>query len=259
MGSAPPTHAFRVTADAVEPTRADSRCTLSYNLAVSEGISIVVDGVTKSYDDGLVTALDGVSFDVSAGERVALTGPTGCGKTTLLALLALLMAPDSGRISLDGEPIESVRSPEMWRAHNVGIVFQLHHLLPHLTVLENTLLSVAARGRDAGDGRDRATGLLARLGLEHRTHTRANKLSGGERQLAALARAMVNRPRLVIADEPTGSVDSATGQRILSELTLWSEETGGTLILATHDSSVAAWASRELRMLDGRIAGDDSS
>lgn len=232
---------------------------LSYNPGVSQGMSIVVEGVTKSYDGGLVTALDGVSLDIAPGERVAVTGPTGCGKSTLLALLALLMSPDSGKISLDGMPAADIRSPEMWRANNVGIVFQLHHLLPHLTVLENTLLSVAARGRGTKEDRERATGMLARLGLEHRAHARANKLSGGERQLAALARGLVNRPRLVIADEPTGSVDSRTGQRILAELTQWSDETGGTLILATHDAAVASWASRELAMLDGRISRDGLS
>jgi len=233
--------------------QAEAGSGLAYNPAMSTGVAIAVERLRKTYDGGLVTALDGVSFEVSPGERVALTGPTGCGKTTLLALVALLMAPDSGTISLDGRPSGSIRSPELWRAHNVGIVFQLHHLLPHLTVLENTLLSVAARGDGNQGSRDRAIELLGRLGLEHRAHARANKLSGGERQLAALARALVNLPRLMIADEPTGSVDSRTGQRILAELARWSDDTGGTLMLATHDATVASWASRELALLDGRI------
>ena len=225
---------------------------------MSNGVSITATKLAKSYDDGLVTALNGVDLEVPAGSRIALTGPTGCGKSTLLALLALLMPPDTGEVSFDGEPSSSIRSPERWRAENLGIVFQFHHLLPHLTVRENVMLAVSARGRTTNNSSDGVTSLLHRLDLEHRADTLTNKLSGGERQLTALARALVNGPRLVLADEPTGSVDSVTGQRILTELTRWTEETGGTLILATHDAAVASWAQKELRMLDGRFEGVDA-
>jgi putative ABC transport system ATP-binding protein len=218
-------------------------------------MEIVVRKVSKSFDGGLVVALDDVSVEFGKGERVVVTGPTGCGKSTLLSLLALLDRPDSGEILIEGSPGSSIASPEAWRAANVGIVFQLHHLLPHLTALENVMLAVDSRR----DGRERGKQILEQLNLQHRAHTRANKLSGGERQLAAVGRALIARPRLVIADEPTGSVDSKTGQRILAAITEWSQETGGTLVLATHDPSVAAWADREVRLLDGRVSGDDRS
>jgi len=229
---------------------------LPYNPRVPTGLWLEARELRKSFDGGLVVALAGASLRVAAGERVALTGPTGCGKTTLLALLALLATPDSGEILIDGAPASSIRSPESWRAREVGIVFQLHHLLPHLTVLENAMLKAAAGRAVDRRGRDQLAAMLERLGLAHRAHARANVLSGGERQLAALARALIGEPRLVLADEPTGSVDSTTGRRILEELDRWSRETGGTLLLATHDPGVAAWASREVKMLDGRIIDD---
>ena len=213
------------------------------------GMDIVARKVSKSFDGGLVVALDEVSVEFGKGERVVITGPTGCGKSTLLALLALLDRPDAGEILVEGTSTRSIASPEAWRAANVGIVFQLHHLLPHLTALENVMLAVDSRR----DGRERGMQILEQLNLQHRANTRANKLSGGERQLAAVARALIARPRLVIADEPTGSVDSKTGHRILAAITEWSQETGGTLVLATHDPTVAAWADREVRLLDGRV------
>jgi putative ABC transport system ATP-binding protein len=218
-------------------------------------MDIVARKVSKSFDGGLVVALDDVSVEFGKGERVVVTGPTGCGKSTLLSLLSLLDRPDSGEILIEGSPGSSIASPEAWRAANVGIVFQLHHLLPHLTALENVMLAVNSRR----DGRERGKQILEQLNLQHRANTRANKLSGGERQLAAVARALIARPRLVIADEPTGSVDSKTGQRILAAITEWSQETGGTLVLATHDPSVAAWADREVCLLDGRVSGNDPS
>lgn len=220
------------------------------------GMTIHAEGLAKSFDGGLVTALEHVDLTLAAGERVALTGATGCGKSTLLSLLARLDEPDRGRLELDGVPAAATGRSEAWRAANVGIVFQLHHLLPHLTARENVLLA-AARGNGVA-----ADALLARLGLAHRAGTRAAALSGGERQLTALARALVNAPRLLLADEPTGSVDSATGQRILAELGSWSAATGGTLIVATHDRELVAWAEREVRLRDGRTvavaAGPDA-
>jgi ABC-type lipoprotein export system ATPase subunit len=214
-------------------------------------VSLSVGDLHKSFEGGLVQALRGVDLNVESGERVAVVGPTGCGKSTLLSLLALLDAPDRGEILIDGRTPQALRPPEDWRAREVGIVFQFHHLLPHLTVEENTLLPLlASSGRI--DPR-RAVDLLERLGLGDRAHALAARLSGGERQLAALARALINEPRLVLADEPTGSVDSGTGSRILNELLEWSSRSRGSLVLVTHDPVVARSMDRVIAMKDGRV------
>lgn len=217
------------------------------------GIEIVARGLRKSFEGGLVRAVDGVDLRVRPGERVAVTGPTGCGKTTLLSLLSLLDTPDSGELLLDGRPAPALGPAEAWRARNVGIVFQLHHLLPHLTVEENVALPLAPLGESATRRRDRVRGILDRLGLAHRARTLGGRLSGGERQVAAVARALVASPALVFADEPTGSVDSATGRRILDELLGWCDASGATLVLVTHDAGLAAALDRTVAMRDGAV------
>jgi ABC-type lipoprotein export system ATPase subunit len=213
------------------------------------GIGIVGRGLRKAFDGGLVQALGGADLVVAPGERVAITGPTGCGKSTLLAILALLERPDGGELLLDGVPASEVASPEAWRSSDVGLVFQLHHLFPHLTVEENVLLPVLTSRRTA---MQRARRILTDLGLDGRAGTLAARLSGGERQLAAVARALINRPRLVLADEPTGSVDSATGRRILATVLAACEESGSTLVVVSHDPLIAARLGRTVVMKDGR-------
>jgi putative ABC transport system ATP-binding protein len=219
----------------------------------SDGLPISVRRLRKHFEGGLVRALDGVDLEVAAGERVAITGPTGCGKSTLLSLLALLERPDGGELELDGVPAPDIRNPDRWRAENLGIVFQFHHLLPHLSAEENVQLPLIGRGISRSEVRRRAREMLAVVGLGHRATFLVSKLSGGERQLTALARALIGEPSLVLADEPTGSVDSRTGERILA-LLLDSELAGGrTVVLVTHDPAVAARADRTVAMLDGRI------
>jgi ABC-type lipoprotein export system ATPase subunit len=181
-------------------------------------------------------------------------GPTGCGKSTLLSLLALLDVPDAGLLAIDGRSPAELGPAEDWRRRELGIVFQLHHLLPHLTTLENVLLPVVSR-RELPVARVRAAAMLDSLGLSHRTGTLASGLSGGERQLAALARALVMEPRLLLADEPTGSVDSASGERILDTLLGWCHEHPVTAVVVTHDRSVAARLDRTIQMRDGRVVG----
>ncbi len=217
------------------------------------GVSVRLEDVCRSFDGGLVHALRGVSLDVEAGDSVAVMGPTGCGKSTLLSLVGLLDAPDSGAVFLDGRPAAAWEPAEEFRASRIGFVFQHHHLLPHLTIAENVEVPLAGRaGRS--ERRRRARQALDRVGLEHRAGVRAAFVSGGERQLTAVARALVGSPGLLLADEPTGSVDSETGERILGLLRDWRRATSGTLILVTHDTSVAAGCRRLVRMRDGRLA-----
>lgn len=217
------------------------------------GIAISARSLAKSFEGGLVRALDGVDLDVSAGERLALTGPTGCGKTTLLSLLSLLDEPDAGEVRFDGRPASGLGPPEAWRSANVGIVFQLHHLLPHLTVAENVALPLAPRGGPQAEKDEKVDVILGRLGLAHRARTVAGRLSGGERQLAAVARALVASPSLLFADEPTGSVDTRAGRLILDHLAGWCESSGATLVLVTHDPAVASAMDRTVAMRDGRV------
>ena len=219
---------------------------------MATGIAISARGLDKCFDDGLVQALRGMDLEVQGGERVAVMGPTGCGKSTLLSLLALLDAPDGGELLLEGGAAAAIRSPERWRAANVGIVFQLHHLLPHLTVRENVALPLLD-GRRRDGVADRVAAVLDDLGLSHRGDARAATLSGGERQLAAVARALVGEPRLILADEPTGNVDTATGRRIVETLAAWSGRRAATVVVVTHDREVAAVADRIVHMRDGRV------
>lgn len=210
-------------------------------------------GLEKRYDNGLIRALDGLNLEVSAGESVAIMGPTGCGKSTLLNLLALLDQPNRGELRIDGRPAETISPAEAWRASDLGIIFQLHHLLPYLTAEENVMVALMSGGHRRRTIRRRARSLLSNIGLEHRAETVATKLSGGERQLVAVARALVTDPSLILADEPTGSVDSLTGKTILERIFKHCSSTGATIILVTHDPSVATYADRLVRMRDGRI------
>lgn len=217
------------------------------------GVAIQARGLRKEFDGGLVRAIEGVDLDVAPSETIAITGPTGCGKSTLLALLALLDEPDAGTLTLDGAASTSIRPAERWRARTLGLIFQFHHLLPHLTAEENIAIPLVGIGAGRRERQQRSLEMLDRVGLSHRRRALAATLSGGERQLVAVARAVVNRPALLLADEPTGSVDSATGERILDLMLGGTATAGATVILVTHDPRVAALAPRQLRMLDGRI------
>ena len=219
------------------------------------GLGLTARGLVKHFDGGLVRAVDGADLSVAAGEHVAIMGPTGCGKSTLLSLLALLEEPDAGELEVDGVPVGSIRRPDRWRAENVGIVFQLHHLLLYLTAEENVMLPLMGRGSPKREARRMGGEMLERIGLAHRGSSLATKLSGGERQLVAVARALVGRPRLILADEPTGSVDSRTGERVLDLLLGEELVPDATVVLVTHDAAVAARTGRTEPMLDGRLHG----
>lgn len=215
------------------------------------GVLVEARGLRKSFDGGLVVALKSADLLVEAGERVAIMGPTGCGKSTLLNLLALLETPDGGELRFDGQPAHLLRPAESFRRCHVGLVFQLHHLLPYLTAAENIALPLAFSALSKEQKSHRVASLLDALGLAHRKNTLAARLSGGERQLVALARALAHQPRLLLADEPTGSVDSQTGKRLLDFLFAETERLGATVILVTHDLEVARRTHRILPMKDG--------
>jgi len=216
--------------------------------------------LSRSFTSGetRVFAVDDVTIDVEAGEFVALTGPSGCGKSTLLHLCGGMDRPSSGRVVLDGAALESLGDDALTdlRRDRVGFVFQFFNLLPTLTAVENVALPLRLAGRRAGDARAEARTLLDRVGLASRLDHFPAQLSGGEMQRVAIARALVHRPALVIADEPTGNLDSDSGRRVLELLTVLNRETGVTMLLATHAADVARAAGRVVRMRDGRVEAE---
>jgi len=209
--------------------------------------------VWKSYDNGSIKVLNGVDFHVHAGRTVALCGPSGCGKSTLLHLLGGLDEPDRGSISLNGAPLRLNRSSLRLLRHQVGFVFQLHNLIPDLTLEENCLIPTVAAGTNRRQAHARLMQLTERTGLAHRLDQRIQKLSGGERQRTALCRALMNRPRILLADEPTGSLDGNTSGRVFELLLELVETEGITLVMATHDRALAEQCDRLVEMHDGRV------
>jgi len=193
-----------------------------------------------------------VSFRIAGGEFVALTGPSGCGKSTLLNLIGLLDRPDSGSIAVGGELLERIRDAAEYRASTVGFVFQLHTLVPTLNALENVQVPMLGR-RTRAERQERAHALLAEVGLSERERSRPATLSGGERQRVAIARALANQPRLLLADEPTGALDSATGAHVLDLLKRLRDGYGMTVLMVTNDDVAAAAADRRLALRDGVI------
>jgi len=217
------------------------------------GAEVVVDHVSRSFEDGSIPALVDVSFRVAEGEFVAVTGPSGCGKSTLLNLIGALDRPDSGEIDVAGERVSDVDGAD-YRASVVGFVFQFHNLIPTLTAAENVQLPMLGRGLSRGERVTRAHGLLDEVGLSGRRSAYPTTLSGGERQRVAIARALANAPRLLLADEPTGALDTATGAQIVELLRRVRDQRGTTIVLVTNDPDVARAADRTLRIRDGRIA-----
>ena len=216
------------------------------------GVELTVERVRKTFEEGRVVALDEVSLRAEAGEFVAVTGPSGCGKSTLLNLVGALDRPDSGVILVGGERVDELRDPAEYRAATVGFVFQFHNLVPVLSATENVQVPMLGRGRTRGERERRARELLAEVGLAHRAASRPPTLSGGERQRVALARALANEPRLLLADEPTGALDSDTAAQVLALVRRVQAERGTTVLLVTNDDAAA---DRRTRMRDGRIAG----
>ena len=224
---------------------------------------VQVRDLRKSYrsGDGMLEVLRGVDFDLEPGGFVAVVGQSGSGKSTLLHLMGLLDAPDSGEVFLGGERIDNLSAAKRDRLRNdaIGMVFQAYHLLPELDALENVLAPLMVRHgildwfRVRAEARDRARGLLERFGLGGRLRHRPRQLSGGEMQRVAIARALVTQPRVLLADEPTGNLDEATGAGILDTLCELNREDGLSIVLVTHDAAIARRADRIVRLAAGRV------
>jgi putative ABC transport system ATP-binding protein len=220
---------------------------------------IRLDGVTKHYRVGgsLVKALDGVSLEVARGDFLAVMGPSGSGKSTLLHLIGCIDTPTSGTLSFDGQDVGQLKDGDLTRLRlkRVGLVFQQFYLIPTLTALENVELPMREAGVARAQRHQRAQELLGQMGLAGRLEHYPTQLSGGEQQRVAIARALSNRPEVILADEPTGELDSRTADEILSLLERLNRD-GMTVVLVTHDARVAARGSRRVELLDGRVVAD---
>lgn len=216
---------------------------------------VILEHVHMRYatEEGPITVLEDANLQIQAGETVAITGPSGSGKTTLLLLLSGLERPQAGRVLLNGQDLATLDADALadLRRDRMGIILQSFHLIPSLTALGNASLPLEIAARDGA--RREALALLEAVGLGHRAHHYPNQLSGGEQQRVAIARALVHRPALVIGDEPTGNLDRRTGERIIEQLFELHRAAGSTLVLVTHDDSVAARCQRVLRLENGQL------
>lgn len=218
-----------------------------------DNILVRADNVQKSF--GSVEVLRGISFEIRAGEQVGIVGPSGAGKSTLLHLLGLLTPPTGGRLEIAGREVGSLTDAEATRLRcaSIGFLFQSHHLLPDLSLLENVMIPLMIRRLPTDEALSRSRALLTRLGLGHRLTHRPGETSGGEQQRAALARALVNEPKLLLADEPTGNLDRGIGREVEATIREATQAHGATLVLVTHDEHLASHMDRRLLIVDGRL------
>jgi putative ABC transport system ATP-binding protein len=212
-----------------------------------------VRNLAKSYDEGRIEALRGVSLTVNAGEYIAISGASGSGKSTLLQLLGGLDVPTSGEVLFENAALGTAIDLDEYRAHRIGFIFQAFYLLPTLRAIDNVQVPMMAISGNANSRADRAEALLREMGLEHRLTQYPNELSAGERQRVAIARALANNPSILLADEPTGNLDSVNSARIMEMLTGIQQKRGMTLIIVTHENDIAHAAPRHIRIRDGRI------
>lgn len=225
-----------------------------------ESSLIQLENVSKIYQSGklMTPALHGISLEIKRGEMVAIMGPSGSGKSTLMNMLGLLDRPSDGRLSIDGTIIDLSMSDKhlaQLRGKKIGFVFQSFNLLPRLSALANVLVPAAYQKENRATLRERGLRLLKGVGLTERAHHKPNELSGGEKQRVAIARALINDPEIILADEPTGNLDSKTGQGII-DLLVKLHKDGKTIVIITHDTKVGEACHRTIRIQDGEILGD---
>ena len=220
-------------------------------------IIIEAQNITKSYEDGKIEVLHGASLVINKGEIVALCGPSGGGKSTLLHIIAGIDFADSGVVMIDGVSLATEAQRTKMLRERIGFVFQLHNLIPDLTLYENCMIPCIAAGTSSADAKKRALELVERTGIDHRINNRIQDLSGGERQRAALCRALMNRPDLILADEPTGALDEKSREQIFSLLLDLVKDEGSTLVMATHDKELACRADRILTVSNGVVLNEN--
>jgi ABC-type lipoprotein export system ATPase subunit len=222
-----------------------------------ERLLIVTHHLTKIYGDGAeVRALDDVDLTILKGEFLTVMGPSGSGKSTMLNMIGALDRPTSGQVIVNGEDLATIKDVDYFRAHTVGLVFQLHNLLPALTARENVEVPLHGQGVGEREMLERAEHLLEVVGLADRMHHLPGQLSGGQRQRVAVARALANDPAIILADEPTGSLDTQSGSEIMDLLEAINRDQGTTILIVTHDPKVARRTRRILTMRDGKIVDD---
>ena len=214
---------------------------------------VEIRNLEKSYEKGRIKALNGIDLDIKEGEFVSIIGPSGSGKSTLLNMIGALDEPNSGTIKVAGYDLDKSKKLAEFRSKKIGFIFQLHNLIPNISVLENIEIPMFEGNLSGKERRKKALELLDLVGLKDKEKIKPTKLSGGERQRIAIARALANDPSIILADEPTGSLDSKTSENILNQLNKLHEEKNVTLIIVTHDMNVAKLADRVIEVLDGKI------
>jgi putative ABC transport system ATP-binding protein len=214
---------------------------------------VTIKNITKSYEEGHIKALNGISLNIKKGEFISIIGPSGSGKSTLLNMLGALDKPDSGEIIVAGEDLKKSKKLNEFRAKKIGFIFQLHNLIPNISTVENVELPMYGHGVKSKNMREKALNALKFMGLEDRADILPTKLSGGQRQRVAIARALINDPEIILADEPTGALDSENSKKVMNLLKKMHEEKNVTLIVITHDLEIAKMAQRTIRVLDGKI------
>lgn len=220
---------------------------------MNNGNVVEIKNLIKRYDNGRIKALNGIDLEIREGEFVSIIGPSGSGKSTLLNMIGALDTADEGSIQVAGNDLTMKKDLSDFRSQKIGFIFQLHNLIPNLSVLENVTIPMYGNGYKSKQMAERALKLLEYVKLQDKSTRKPTELSGGERQRVAIARALANSPSIILADEPTGSLDSKNGQMILQRLKELHEHENVTLIMVTHDLKVASMADRTIEVLDGEI------